>query len=91
MSVETLASDTEQCPFLVPVMADRLWLHPVTAYCRRPGGRVRVPASRTTLPCICLTVAHLMCPGYLAAAAGDPATPGGRAPGPTPMEAPAGG
>lgn len=55
----------EECPFLVPVTADRLWLHPVSVYCRRPEGRPRVPAP-TSLACVCMTHAHLVCPGYLA-------------------------
>lgn len=61
------ASQDEPCPFLMPVMADRLWLLPTGCYCRRPDGRVRVPAP-ATLTCICLTPAHLVCPGYLEAA-----------------------
>jgi hypothetical protein len=66
-------STREECPFLVPVMADRLWLRPTEAYCRRPDGRVRVPAA-ATLTCICTTRAHLVCPGYVAAIrAGSPA------------------
>jgi hypothetical protein len=50
---------------LVPVMADQLWLSPTSVYCRRPNGRVRVPAA-ATLACICTTPAHLVCPDYLA-------------------------
>lgn len=53
------------CPFLMPVMADRLRLYPVGAYCRPPGRRVRVPAA-ATVTCICATAAHLICPAYLA-------------------------
>jgi hypothetical protein len=57
--------DPRPCPFLVPVMADRLWMRPTAAYCRRPGERVRIPAP-STLACICETAAHLLCPGYVA-------------------------
>jgi len=55
-----------RCPFLVPVMADRLWIHPVSAYCRRPNGRVKVPG-RETIVSLCTTAAHERCPGFLAA------------------------
>lgn len=65
MGSDAVASkEAEPCPFLVPVMADRLWLYPVGAYCRRPDGRVRI-AAPTTLTCICMTPAHLVCSGYL--------------------------
>ena len=64
MGAETATRPTERCPFLVPVMADRLWLCPTSAYCRRPNGRVRVPAV-STVDCICTTRAHLVCAGYL--------------------------
>jgi hypothetical protein len=66
MDVETATRPAEECPFLVPVMADRLWLCPTRAYCRRPNGRVRVPAA-STVDCICGTRAHLLCAGYLEA------------------------
>lgn len=64
MGPETAARQAEACPFLVPVMADRLWLRPMSAYCRRSDGRVRVPAA-ATIDCICMTAAHLVCAGYL--------------------------
>ncbi len=51
------------CPFLVPVIADRLWLYPVGVYCHRPDHRVRVPAG-TTLADVCSTPSHLACPRY---------------------------
>lgn len=51
------------CPFLVPVVADRLWLYPIAAYCRRPDARVRVPGA-TTLADVCTTWSHRACPGY---------------------------
>ena len=68
MEPERAPTEAEQCPFLVAVMADHLWLRPVSGYCRRPDGRVRVPAS-VTVTCICMTPAHLVCAGYLAATA----------------------
>jgi len=58
------AQHVDGCPYLVPVMADSLWLFPTNAYCRRPSGRVRVPAP-ATMTCICETLAHLACPGYV--------------------------
>ena len=64
MGGDTVTMHAEACPCLVPVIADRLWLYPTTAYCRRADGRVRVPAA-STLDCICLTAAHLVCTGYL--------------------------
>jgi hypothetical protein len=59
-------SDQEgtDCPFLVPVTADRLWVYPVSAYCRRPDHPLRVPASNT-LEHIC-TDDYSRCPGYQA-------------------------
>lgn len=53
------------CPFLVPVIADRLWLYPVPAYCRRPDRGVRVPAS-ATMAGLCTSVKYRGCPGYRA-------------------------
>jgi hypothetical protein len=61
--------EAEQCPFLVAVMADPLWPRPVSDYCRRPDGRLRVPAP-VRVACICMTPAHLVCAGYLASAGG---------------------
>jgi hypothetical protein len=57
-------SDPEgmDCPFLVPVTADRLWVYPVSAYCRRPDHPIRVPAS-STLERVC-TDDYSCCPGY---------------------------
>ena len=51
------------CPFLTAVIADRLWLRPLGAYCRRPGRAVRVPAE-STLARVCSTPAHERCDGY---------------------------
>lgn len=56
------------CPFLVPVVADRLWLYPVSAYCRRPDARVRVPGA-VTLADVCMTPSYRACPGYRLSAA----------------------
>jgi hypothetical protein len=39
------------CPFLVPVVADRLWMRPTSVYCRRPGRPVRIPAASTLRRC----------------------------------------
>ncbi|HTO11206.1 MAG TPA: hypothetical protein VMQ51_06515 [Candidatus Binatia bacterium] len=51
------------CPFLVPVVADRLWLCPTSVYCRRPDARLRAPAA-ATLARTCVRPAHTACPGY---------------------------
>lgn len=51
------------CPFLVPVIADRLWLYPVSAYCHRPDCAVRVPA-RPTLADLCTSETYRRCPDY---------------------------
>jgi hypothetical protein len=56
------------CPYLVDVMADRLWLYPVGAYCRRPSGHLRVPG-RVTLARVCTTTAYVTCPGHRASGA----------------------
>jgi hypothetical protein len=60
-----MSSAEKRCPFLVPVTADRLWMYPVSAYCRRPESRIRVPAG-STLEQICSTPTHRGCPGFLA-------------------------
>lgn len=51
------------CPFLVPVIADRLWVYPVPAYCRRPDSGVRVPAPATVAD-YCASRNYRCCPGY---------------------------
>lgn len=56
-------SDAEVCPFLVPVVSDRLWMVSTGLYCRRPEGRVHVPARRT-LADVCLTPSYRACGGY---------------------------
>jgi hypothetical protein len=61
-----MLTDTEKvCPFLVPVMADRLWMYPTPAYCRRPDAQVMVPASSTILR-LCSSPGYLRCPGFAA-------------------------
>lgn len=64
--------DAETCPFLVPVVADRLWMYPVGAYCRRPDHRIRAPAAET-LARTCTASSYVECPGYRASAAGGSA------------------
>ena len=59
-----MASESGQCPFLVPVMADGLWLYPVPAYCRRPDAAVKVPGRRT-LSAVCTSREYVQCPGFL--------------------------
>jgi hypothetical protein len=34
---------SDQCPFLIPVIADTLWMSPTSAYCHRPDAPVKVP------------------------------------------------
>jgi hypothetical protein len=59
MASTTRVSDPPgACPFLAPVLADRLWLRPLGAYCRCPDGRAK------TLAHVCSTMAHRTCPGY---------------------------
>jgi hypothetical protein len=70
-----MMSESGQCPFLVPVVADSLWLYPVSVYCRRPDAPVRVPAPGT-LARVCTTPEHERCPGFRAAALA-PAGPSG--------------
>jgi hypothetical protein len=60
-----MVTTSSACPFLVPVMADALWMRPLPAFCRRPGARVKAPA-RETLTRVCTTGAHAQCPGFQA-------------------------
>ena len=55
-----------RCPFLVPVTADRLWVFPTPAYCRRPNAGVYVPGVRKFVS-LCAGGGHEDCPGYQAA------------------------
>ena len=66
-----MADADARCPFLIPVMADRLWMYPMPAYCRRPNARVKVPAPETILR-LCSSPRHVRCPGFLAGADGAP-------------------
>jgi hypothetical protein len=59
-----MVNPSGECPFLIPVVADGLWMYPVPAYCRRPDAPVRVPASET-LARVCTTPDHERCPGFL--------------------------
>jgi len=65
-----MAHADDRCPFLVPVMADRLWMYPVPAYCRRPDERLKVPASETFLH-FCGSSKYIGCPGFRASAERD--------------------
>jgi len=65
-----MANVADHCPFLIPVMADALWMWPVPAYCRRPDAPVRVPA-RGTIMQVCTTREHTKCPGFQATAGRD--------------------
>jgi hypothetical protein len=53
------------CPFLVPVTADRMFMYPVGAFCRRPNHAVRVPAASTVMR-MCGTPQYRTCPGVRA-------------------------
>jgi hypothetical protein len=65
-----MADADDRCPFLVPVMADRLWMYPMPEYCRRPDAGVKVPAPETLLR-VCASPRHVSCPGFLASAGRD--------------------
>jgi len=56
-----------QCPYLIPVIADTLWMSPTSAYCHRPDAGVKVPA-RETVERVCTTPAHADCAGFREAA-----------------------
>ena len=66
-----MANTPSQCPFLVPAVADALWIWPVPAFCLRSDTpRVRVPA-RGTLMRVCTTSDHARCPGFRTSGARD--------------------
>jgi len=60
-----MENDGDRCPFLVPVMDDRLWMYPMPAYCRRPGERLKVPGIHKLLH-ICTALEYTRCPGFMA-------------------------
>lgn len=64
MHTVPLSSDVDNCPCLVPVVNDYLSIVNTGVYCRRPDGRVRVPARRTLLE-ICMSAEYRRCAGYL--------------------------
>ena len=51
------------CPYLVPVVADRMFVAPQSVFCRRPDAGIRLPA-RLTLLSVCTTGAFADCAGY---------------------------
>ena len=74
--------ERDECPFLVPVTADRIWIFPVAAYCRRPGHAIRVPGT-STFASVCTRPEHCECEGYRTALAESASTePPPRAAGP---------
>jgi hypothetical protein len=68
-----LEAKLERCPFLFSVMVDWMFMYPVSAYCRRPSGGIRVPAN-ATLERLCMS-AYAECPGYVASAAAEENAP----------------
>jgi hypothetical protein len=62
------SSEVTMCPYLVPVVADRMFVYPQSVYCRRPDAGVRVPG-RSTLLSVCMTAAFCECAGYRDSAA----------------------
>lgn len=62
--VTAMATTARRCPYLMPVTADHMWMYPVSAYCRRPEGAIRVPSAKT-LELVCSTPAYVECPGFL--------------------------
>jgi hypothetical protein len=62
-----MRAEQETCPFLMAVVADRLWVSPAPAYCRRPEAPLRVPA-RASLLRFCWGN-YADCDGYQAASA----------------------
>lgn len=55
--------EVSMCPYLVPVVADRLWQVSQGAYCRRPDAGVRVPGRKTLLE-VCTTDRFGDCDGF---------------------------
>ncbi len=58
-----MLNQSSQCPFLIPVVADQLWMYSVPAYCRRPGAPVKVPALEALVR-VCTTGKHKRCHGF---------------------------
>ena len=63
-----MLDDDRRCPFLIPVVADHLWMHPLSAYCHRPEAPVKAPALETFFH-FCLGPEHVHCPGFQATVA----------------------
>jgi len=66
---EPVQVQSGNCPFLVPVMADWLWVCPTPVYCRRANGVVRVPGAQT-LAHVCMSQ-YESCAGYRASVPRD--------------------
>jgi hypothetical protein len=58
----------DQCPYLVAVTADWLWLYPRGVFCADGRGKIRVPAS-ATIEARCTCGSYRECEGYVAATA----------------------
>lgn len=67
-----MLNQSGQCPFLIPVVADQLWMYPVPAYCRQPGAPVKVPAPEALVR-VSTTGEHARCPGFQRSASFAPA------------------
>lgn len=61
-----MAEHDDRCPYLIPVVADHLWMYPLPAYCHRPDAPVKVPGRERIFE-VCLGPEHAQCPGFLAA------------------------
>lgn len=56
----------DRCPYLVDVSVDWLWLYPGGVFCRRPDGRIRIPAPGSVAG-RCEGQGFLQCDGYVTA------------------------
>jgi hypothetical protein len=56
----------DQCPYLVGVTADWLWLYPRGVFCADGRGKIRVPAG-ATIETRCTCDSYRECEGYRAA------------------------
>jgi hypothetical protein len=70
MHTVPLSAGVDVCPCLVPVVNDYLSIVNTGVYCRRPDGRVRVPARRTLLE-VCMSAEYHHCAGYLSTSPRD--------------------